>query len=421
VRFRLPDEWQVEVLAPRHEAGLSDPVEAIRRALEKPLGRRRLADFTSVRSVAIAINDKTRPVPHDLLLPPLLRQLEDTGLTPEAITLLIATGAHPPMRPEEFGKVLPAAILSRYPVISHDAGDREGLVHLGQTGRGTPVWINRRFVQADLRIVVGNIEPHQFMGFSGGVKSAAIGLAGSDTIRHNHAMMTEPGARLGSYEDNPPRQDVEEIGRRIGVHFALDVVLNEAKEMVAVLAGEPEAVMRQGIPLVRKLCQVDVGQPFDLMIASPGGHPKDISLYQAQKALAHASLVTREGGAVILAAACPEGTGSRGYEDWMHGVTSYTEVFGRFQREGFCIGPHKAFLVARDANRVRVFLVSELAHDLVRRLLLTPAGGLEEALALGLGVLTAGGRMSRETLRVGVMPWANATIPALVNSPDRAR
>jgi nickel-dependent lactate racemase len=409
----LPDAWQVEVLTPRRTVGLSDPTGAIRQMLDEPLSGRRLAEFGEIRTAAIAINDETRPVPHDVLLPPLLSRVEGLGLAPEAVTLLIASGTHPPMQPDEFGKVLPAEILRRYPIFSHDAGERGNMDYLGRTARGTPVWINRRFMQADLRIIVGNIEPHQFMGFSGGVKSAAIGLAGAETINHNHAMMMEPGARLGRYVDNPPRQDVEEIGRLIGVHFGLNVILNEAREMVAVLAGEPGAIMEEGLPLVRRLYQVEVGTPFDLTIASPGGYPKDINLYQAQKALAHASLVTREGGAIILAAACPEGTGSRGYQDSMAGVTSYSQVFERFRREGFLIGPHKAYLVARDATRARVFLVSELAHDLVRRLLLTPAGSLEKAMDLALQVLTAGGRIASEDLRVGVMPWANVTIPLL--------
>ena len=140
------------------------------------------------------------------------------------------------------------------------------------------------------------------------------------------------------------------------------------------------------------------------MIASPGGHPKDIDLYQSQKALAHASLVTRDGGAVILVAACPEGAGSQGYEAWMVGVRSYDEVFAKFEREGFRIGPHKAIQIARDAARVRALLVSEMAPELVRRLLLTPAKGIDDALGLALPGLPA-------DARVGIMPRASSTIP----------
>jgi nickel-dependent lactate racemase len=404
--FNLPGEWGVEYIAPKDAPALTAPLAAVKQALEAPLGAKCLSDFANVRSAAIAINDKTRPVPHYALLPPLLEGLEALGLSPEAITLLIASGSHPPMSPDEFPQVVPTDILNRYPVISHDAKDRHNLVHLGSTGRGTPVWVNRTFAQADLRVVVGNVEPHQFVGFSGGVKSAAIGLSGTETIQHNHAMMTDRRARLGFFENNPARQDIEEIGRLVGVHFALNAILNQAKEIVSVLAGEPEAVVRKATPLVRKLYQIEVSAPFDLVIASPGGHPKDINLYQAQKALAHAALVTREGGTVILVAACPEGAGSQSYEQWMDGMNSYEAVFQRFKREGFRMGAHKAFLIARDAARLRVLLVSQMQPATVRRLLLAPAGSLEEALSLAMPGLVP-------EARVGVMPWANATIPVL--------
>jgi nickel-dependent lactate racemase len=402
--FHVPDNLALEVIALRETPAAPDPISAVEAALTAPAGGIDLADFQGVRSAAIAINDKTRPVPHEYLLPPLLRRLEGLQLPPEAITFIIAIGTHPPMPAEEYVRIVPEEIPARYPVVCHNADDQENLLHLGTTSRGTPVWVNRQFVKADLRIVVGNIAPHQFQGFSGGVKSAAIGLAGRDTINHNHAMITDPRAQLGRYVDNPARQDIEEIGQLIGVHFALNAILNERKKIVRVIAGEPRAVMETGIPLSREACQATVAAPFDLVIASPGGHPKDLNLYQSQKALAHASLVTRDGGIVIVAAACPEGAGSQGYEAWMEGVRSYAEVFARFQREPFRVGPHKALLIARDAARVRVFLVSGMAPDLVHRLLLTPAASIDEALAIALADLPA-------DARVGIMPRASSTIP----------
>ena len=311
------------------------------------------------------------------------------------------------MLPEEYPRIVSQEILARYAVVCHDADAREGLQYLGTTSRGTPVWINRQFLEADLRIVVGNIEPHQFQGFSGGVKSAAIGLTGRETINHNHALMTHRDAQLGRYAGNPARQDVEEIGALIGVHLALNAILNGRKEIVQVLAGEPRAVMRTGFPLSREICQVGVAAPFDLVISSPGGHPKDLNLYQSQKALAHAGLVTRDAGTLILAAACTEGTGSQSYEAWMEGVGSYEEVFARFEREGFGVGPHKAFQIARDAARVRVFLVSDMAAEFVRSLLLRPAASIDEALAIALPDLPP-------DARVGIMPRAASTIPYIV-------
>jgi nickel-dependent lactate racemase len=406
--FNLPDAWQPTLLAPTKAAASADPLRLVNQALDQPVGDKHLAGYKGVHSVAIAINDKTRPVPHQHLLPPLLERLEGLGLAPEAIKLLIATGTHPPMPPGEYPWILPPDIVNRYPIICHDIEDRASLVHLGQTERGTPVYLNHHYVEAELRLVVGNIEPHQFMGFSGGVKSAVIGLAGKATINHNHAMMLDPHAQLGRYGDNPARQDVEEIGRMVGVHFALNAILNEDKQIVAAIAGEPRAVMEKGIPLARQIYQVNVSEPFDLMIVSPGGYPKDINLYQAQKGLAHAALVTRVGGTIILVAACPEGTGSKSYEQWLEGMTSHEAVIERFGQEGYRVGPHKAFQIARDASRARILLISEMAADFVQQLLLTPVRTIDEALALALPNLTP-------KARIGLMPLANATIPHLLH------
>ncbi len=158
-------------------------------ALENPVGNVRLSDFAGVRSAVIAINDKTRPVPHQDLLPPLLSRLEMLGLPPESILLLIATGTHLPMPPDEYARILPPEVIARYPILSHDCDDSANLVERGVTQRGTPVWVNRHFDQADLRIAVGNIEPHHFMGFSGGAKTAAVGLTGTadDQYQSRHA------------------------------------------------------------------------------------------------------------------------------------------------------------------------------------------------------------------------------------------
>ncbi len=396
----LPDDRPVEWIAPVAVPAAPDPVLLTCRALENPVGGVRLADFARARSAVIAIPDKTRPMPLAALYP-LLDALEDMGMT--AITLVIATGAHTPVTMDEFNRILPDDILTQYPVIAHDC-DADDLVYHGETSHGTPVWVNQDWVNADVRIVIGNIGPHQFMGFSGGVKGAAIGLTGRATINHNHAMMNDPRSTLGRYDDNPTRQDIEEIGRLIGTHFALNTILNGEKQIIHVLAGEPVAVMQAGIPLVRALVEIPVSAPCDLVITSPGGYPKDINLYQAQKALAHATLMTRPGGTVILVAACPEGTGSKNYESWVAGMTTQEEVLERFAREEFRLGPHKAFQIARDAQRVRVLVVSEMPAEMVRRVLLTPAASLEDALTLA--DLPPQGR-------IGILPAANTTVPVV--------
>ena len=405
----LPDGLEVVHLAPREAPAAADPAAVVAAALDNPIGSPTLSRLArGARSAAIAINDKTRPVPHDHLLPPLLAMLEEAGMPASAITLIIATGTHPPMLPEEFPAVVPAPILSRYRVISHDASDAGSLVDLGTTSRGTQVRVNRHYAATDLRIVVGNIEPHQFVGFSGGVKTAVIGLGGRETITANHSMMMDPKSQIGRYDDNPARQDIEEAGELLGVHFALNAVLNGGKQITHALAGSPRLLMPAGIDLVRRVFQVEVEAPFDLMIVSPGGHPKDINVYQTQKGLGHASLVTRPGGEILLLAACPEGTGSKGYEAWMlaPGRDSYTAVIEQFRAEGFRIGPHKAYQIARDASRCKVSLLSELPQDFSKRLLLEPIADLDQAIEAALARLGPGAR-------IGIMPRANATIPVL--------
>ncbi len=347
-------------------------------------------------------------MPHAVLLPPLVRFLERAGVAPEDILFVIATGTHPPMPVEQFADVVPAGILERYRVVCHDARREDGLVFLGDTSRGTPAWVNRDYLDRALRVVVGTIEPHQFVGFSGGVKSAAIGLAGYPTVTRNHSRMVEPSARIGRYDDNPCRQDIEEIGRLIGVHFALNVVLAPHRAVVRAIAGEPVDVMRRGIPHVRRLNQVTVERLYDLMIVSPGGHPKDVNVYQAQKALAHAALVTRPGGTIIVAAACPDGAGSPAYEGWMRdpAMVSHEAVLERFAREGYRIGPHKAYMISRDSSTCRVRFHSQMPGELSRTLLLGPAPDLQQAVDEALAALPPGSR-------VGIMPMANATIPVL--------
>lgn len=403
----IPDRWTVEWIEPKEIPAAPDPLGVVQAALENPIGGKHLRDFSEAQTVAIAINDKTRPVPLHHLLPPLLNMLEAQGIAPENITLMIATGTHAVMPPEQYSWILPPAIIERYPILCHDINDEDNLTDLDETSRGTPVTINKQFLNADLRIVVGNVEPHQFMGFSGGVKSAVIGLAGNDTINANHSMMMQPAAELAAYETNPMRQDVEEMGRIVGVHYALNTLLNGAKEIVEVLAGDPAQVMEQAIPRVRAIYEVPV-EALDLLILSPGGFPKDINLYQGQKALGHGSRIVKQGGTVILCAACSEGTGSPAYEQWILDGTKHTheQVFAHFAQEGFRVGPHKAFQISRDASQMQVMLLSQMEPDFVRKLLLHPVDNLQVAVDRVLASLP-------DDARIGVMPYANSTIPVL--------
>jgi len=401
---KIPNDYNVDIIEANAIPPATDPIALVQSALNNLLGDISWANFSQACSVGIAINDKTRPVPHHLLLPPLLERIAALGIPNSKVTLYIAMGAHPPMTLNEFPSILPTDILQRYHVVSHASENEELLVYLGRTSRGTPVWVNKGFYQSDFKIVIGNIEPHQFAGFSGGVKTAAIGLAGLKTITSNHSLMTHPDAQLGEYETNPARQDIEEIGQKIVVHLALNAILNKDYQIIYALAGTPREVMLAGLELSRQVCQVAVQQKYKLVISAPGGHPKDINVYQSQKGLAHAALVTRPGGTIILAAACPEGTGSLHYEKWMHEKHSYTEVLKCFSTEGFRIGPHKAYQIARDASQVHLLVCSDMDPAFARTLLLNPVQDLQTAIDISLVDIQLGEY-------IGIIPHASSTIP----------
>ncbi len=402
----IPEQYQVDIISAPEMPPALDPVALTETALDDPLDDYHLDRFAGAVSAAIAISDKTRPVPHEILLPPLLERLERIGIRRDAIELIVATGSHSPLPPEEFPKILPQEILSKYKVSSHDCDDSSQLVRLGTTAHGTPVMINRRYAQAELRMVCGNIEPHHFMGFSGGVKSAAIGLAGRQTINANHAMLPDPHCSVGVYAENPMRMDVEEIGRIAGVHFALNTIQDSERRIIRVLAGHPLAVMQAGVALSRQFCQVQIGRPYDLVITSPGGYPKDISLYQAQKALTHGALIARDGAAVILVAECREGIGSDLLTAFMQPIQTPQDVFERFQKLGFEVGPHKAFQIARIAERVNLSIVSQMPETLARKFFFTPAENAQSAWDSQSGALPA-------RARIAILPSATHTIPIL--------
>lgn len=409
INLEIQDDLHPDIILPPKSPPAGDTRETVVSSISHPVG-----DFSWERSkcdgkVAIAINDKTRPVPNQIMIPPLLEKLFSLGIIPTQITFFIATGTHTPMRSEEFPLLLPADIISHYKIVSHDCDDADNLIFLGTTAKNTPVWINSAFYQADLKILVGNIEPHHFMGYSGGAKTASIGLTGRQTINHNHAMLVEPEATFGVYCDNPTRQDVEEIGDLIRIDAVLNVVMNSSRQIVHALFGSPRDVMLAGIPLSQAICQTKIEHAgYDLVLASPGGYPKDINLYQSQKALSHAASITRDEGCVILVAQCIEGVGSKSYEAFMDGISSIEDVFRKTKETGFKVGPHKALQFAREQQRIRIIVVSEIDEDRLRRLLLEPAENIATAFMKAAASLPV-------SPRVAIMPKATNTIPQIKN------
>lgn len=400
----LPETAGVSILKPALAPAVEDPVGEIARTLDSALATHPLP---SSGEAVVVVSDGTRPVPNTTILPPLLDRMEWAGIRRERITILVGTGLHRPTRDSELPALLGPEVYGRYRVAVHDANDRGNLVNVGTTSRGTPVWINRKYVDSQIRVLTGMVEPHQFVGFTGGAKSVSIGLAGEETIAGNHTLLLDPRSRLGVYDGNPARAEIEEILDMVGADLAVNVILNNEKQIAAVLAGPPRETERSGVELCARLAQVTVPHLFDIVIASPGGFPKDLEVYQAQKAVAHAAIAVREGGTIILVAECPEGAGDQRFEEFMAAVSTPQEAMERFRRTGFRMGDHKAFLLTRSMARARVLLVSDrLPPDLGKRLMFEQYERLEPA------VESAFARHGLSAT-VAVMPKASSTIPRL--------
>jgi nickel-dependent lactate racemase len=406
VKFEIADSKQVDWIEPKFTPPAPDAITEVIRALETPLGRNLPSKNRTHQSVIIAINDKTRPVPYFFLLPPLLRKLLDLGYVASDIRFIVATGTHTPLDESEIWKLLPQEICQNFQVISHNCDDDSNLVALGITQRGTPIQTNKMFYESDLRILIGNIEPHHFAGFSGGTKTSVIGLGGRTTINRNHSLLMDPKSTIGEFKKNPLRLDIEEIGKKIGRQFALNVVMNSERNIVEALFGDPSLVMKKGLSASEKICLTQVREKASIVIASVGGHPKDINLYQSQKALTHSSLICKDNGVVILVASCPEGSGSRAYEEFMTQTSSVQEALEQFKLREFKVGPHKAFQFARELVRIKVILVSNMDSNLVRKLHLIPAVNINDA------IQKANDLVPGES-RYAILPHATNTIPQL--------
>jgi len=308
----IPDELDAQVLRPRFASGLADEDAALAAAIASPIGCPGLKELArGKRSAAISVCDITRPAPNKTVLPHVIRALQAGGIATSEITILIATGLHREATAEELEEIVGEDILKQHPVHSHRAKEIDEQVFLGETATGTQAFVDARFVEADLRITLGFIEPHLMAGFSGGRKLISIGLAGERTIKRLHSplYMRDPKATEGSFPDNPLHRELLEIAAMAGHHFMVDVALTDKRAIAAVFAGEPVSAHAQGVEFVRQSTLASIDQPADAVITTSGGYPLDLTFYQAVKGLTAAAHIVRDGGEILLAAACNEGLG----------------------------------------------------------------------------------------------------------------
>jgi lactate racemase len=326
LELELPRE-RTTVIEPTYQPGAADEAAVLRAALRSPVAGPPLRGLAKPgQTVAISICDGTRPQPRDRMIPSVLDEL---GVPDENVTILVATGTHRGNTEEEIRAMLGPALAGRIRVVNHDARDRDSLVFLGEHGRGVPVWLNRLWVEADVRITTGFVEPHFFAGFSGGPKLVAPGLAGLDTVLvlHDAARIGDPRATWGVLEDNPVHADIRAAAAAAPPHFAFDVILNREQRVIAAYAGELAPMHAAACEAARELAMQPVPAPFDVVVTSNSGYPLDQNLYQAVKGMSAAAKVVKPGGLIVCAAECRDGFPGHGsYRELLHSQRSPREL-----------------------------------------------------------------------------------------------
>ena len=321
--LELPEGFRYQVLEARSAVPLPDPEAAIERALDSPLAGPPLGQLAKGKtSAAISVCDITRPAPNREVLPPLLARLEAAGMARERITILIATGLHRPATETEIREICGESVGGKYRVVNHHARELGEHRYLGDTASGTPVFIDRRFLSADLHITLGFIEPHLMLGFSGGRKMIAPGLAAEETIKdlHSSKFMRDSRAVEGSVEGNPLHRELLEIARMVRHDFLVDAALARGtghRPIAALYAGEPVAAHRQGMDFVSQVMLETLDEPVDAVITTAAGYPLDLTLYQAIKGITAASHIVKPGGKILLLAECAEGTGGAEFSEML--------------------------------------------------------------------------------------------------------
>jgi len=302
-----------EIIEARSASALHDVRAALDHALDHPIGTLPLEELAKgKKSAAISVCDITRPAPNWLTLPPLLKRLHLAGIPTESITILIATGLHRDATNEEINTILGREISARYRVLNHDARAVEHHRHLGSTKNGTPVYIDERFLMADLHITLGFIEQHLMLGFSGGRKLVAPGLAGQETIKviHSPKFMREPLATEGSTSANPLHAELLEIAQMARHDFILDVTLTKEREVSGIFAGDPVLAHAAGVDFLRTTSLEQLSGLADVVITSAAGHPLDLTFYQTIKGITAAEHIAKPGARILVIGECAEGVGS---------------------------------------------------------------------------------------------------------------
>ena len=384
IDLRIPDGVPVQWVESRKRTSVPDIRRAVEEALTRPIGTPKLRDLVKPgQTAALVVTDITRKLPEEIILPLLLKELEAGGMKKKDITAVVATGTHRPNTPEELREKF-GEVVDEIAFINHDPWNSEGLIHLGISKGGIPLVFNRTVAQADLRISTGVIETHLFAGYSGGVKSIAVGVAGEETIgaTHNYEMLQQ--TRLGTIEGNEFRRFLTEATQALGLHFIVNVVQTGKKEIVKVVAGDPVGAFHEGVKVARDLYEVEIDQPGEIVVSGVS-YPKSRDLYQATRAanvvVFGPKPVVVKRGAILIPAPCEDGCGHPGYCTIMRRSEDIDDVIAISREEGFAPGEQKALILAWILKQARIVMTDcTLPEETLREIHLESIPTLQEAL-----------------------------------------
>ncbi len=398
------------VIEPKFVPGAPDERAAILEAIRKPIATPGLRELVKPgQTVAIVHTDITRATPNDRLLPPILAELESAGIRREDITLLNALGTHRPQTHDELVRMLGAEVVANYRCVQHDGNDDANLVKVGRTSIGHDVRVNKQYMQADVRLLTGFIEPHFFAGFSGGPKGVLPSIAGAESVLDNHGarMIGHPKATFGITRGNPIWDEMLEAAQMTQPTFLVNVSLNRDKRITRVFAGELFAAHQEGCRFVGECSMVPVDAPFDIVVTSNSGYPLDLNLYQAVKGMCAAAQVVRQDGAIIIASECWDGIPDHGpFGKLLREHRTAAEMLAAVESPGFASADQwQVQTLAKVRIKAEVYVRADgLTDEQITQSLLAPCRSIEDTISM-LAARTQG-----RAPRICVLPEGPVTI-----------
>jgi nickel-dependent lactate racemase len=385
----LPDERIVRTLHYKDAPPLPDPRASLLEVLARPNGTASLAELAKGRKDAcIVICDITRPVPNEMILRPVLETLETAGIPRNKITILVATGLHRPNEGDELIEMVGQHIYDNYRIENHHGQELSEHTYLGDSPRGVPIWIDSHYVNADLKITTGLIEPHLMAGFSGGRKLICPGIAALETVKvwHGPDFLENPKADCGILEGNPVHEENTWIGRKTGCDFIINVVIDAERRPLKFVAGDMVEAFHEWVDFVREVVRDTVAEPVDIVVTSCAGYPLDTTFYQAVKGLTGALPIVKQGGTIILCASLTEGIGSPQFQQLFQENESL-EIFVEriLGKDYFVMDQWQLEELAKVRRKAKVKIVSDgLSPEIINGLFVESAPSMEKAVAASL-------------------------------------